>query len=691
MKISHGWPHGARPRVCADPTARPDPSRLNTQDPHRPTSVRRLVVAEKFSAALRIATILADGPVHRLRADGVGQFSLSQGSDEIRVLPLRGHFVTLDYPEVLQRWDAVELRTLIDTESVRKVTMPDVFAALRAAAAGQDEVVVATDFDREGELIGAEAVEVVREENPSAVVRRARFSALTRADIESSFSQLTDLDRDLAASARTREAIDLLWGSVLTRFLTLAIADDGHGVLSVGRVQTPTLAVLESREREIEEFVPKPFWDVVADLTAHGADIEAALARGRLWRRDEAEAAQGLAALATEAIVTSSAVSVREERPPAPLHTTRFLALADQRGVPPHRAMTAAESLYQHGRISYPRTDNTVYPPTMGLRRLVERLRDSDLAAEADIVLGLPRIRPTRGRQATTDHPPIYPTGAARKSELSEAEWNVYDLIARHFLATLCPPARLEVSTADVALDDVPFRATGTRIVDPGWRAVVARPLESLPGLPPIEMGDRIAVRGVRVRTGQTAPPLRYSPGTLIQEMERLGLGTKSTRHEIVQKLFSRDYIHGHRIRISARGRAVVEALATHAPRAVSAELTRDLEIELDAIARGELGPDTVLGKARNEVRAVLADLEAHREGITRWIRGSIRLESDYGPCEACGSGRMVLRRGRSGNRFLGCSNFPECRTARPPPREGFLVRAPPEEATLPQPSEPSG
>ncbi len=627
--------------------------------------------------------------VKRLRADGVSQFTFRRGSDEVRVLPLRGHFMNLDYPETLQRWEATDLGVLIEADPIPKVTMPDVVAALRAAAVEQEEIVVATDFDREGELIGAEAVAVIGEVTPSAVVRRARFSALTRPDIEGAFRALVDLDDRLAASARTREVIDLMWGSVLTRFLSLAIRGEARDLLSAGRVQTPTLAVLEKREREIEEFVPCSYWDVVADLTASGVDFDAQLAGGRLWRRDEAEAAQGLASLAVEATVTATSNSTRQERPPAPLHTARFLALADQRGLSPYRAMTAAEGLYHDGRISYPRTDNTAYPPTLPLRRLVESLRESDLSAEAEQVLALGRLRPTRGR-ATSDHPPIYPTGPARKSQLPAAEWTAYEIVARHFLATLCPPARVAVSTADVAVGEVAFRAAGEEIVDPGWRAIAGIDSERRGSLPTLQSGDRLALRGVRVQTGATTSPPRFSPGALILEMERLGLGTKSTRHEIVQKLFSREYARGRRMRISGRGRAVVEALEAYAPRSVTADMTRDLEVQLDAIARGEVAPEQVVGQARDRLREVLADLEAHREGLARWIRSSIRLETDYGACEACGTGRMVVRRGKGGHRFLGCSRFPECRNARAVPANEFTTRARPEEATLPEPSSPA-
>ena len=157
-----------------------------------------------------------------------------------------------------------------------------------------DEIVVATDFDREGELIGLEAVRIVREASPSATVRRARFSALTRPELLASFNELGDLDERLASSAATREVVDLAWGAVLTRFLSLACERRGRDLLSVGRVQTPTLALLEEREREIEESVPTPFWRVVATFARDGHEFRGEHAQSPFARRDEAEAARGL-------------------------------------------------------------------------------------------------------------------------------------------------------------------------------------------------------------------------------------------------------------------------------------------------------------------------------------------------------------------------------------------------------------
>ncbi len=642
--------------------------------------MRRLLIAEKFSAALRLATVLSEGTVKRLRADGVSQFEFSRAGDAWRVFPLRGHLVNLDYPEALNDWARTDLDALIDAEPVAVPTDPARVEALRKSAEGVDEVVVATDYDREGELIGLEAVRVVHEVTPT-VVRRAKFSALTRHELLAAFEHLTDLDERLAASAAAREAVDLAWGAVLTRFLSLATGRHGHDLLSAGRVQTPALGLIAEREREIEEFVPSPFWRIVATL-AKGSEFRGEHVQGPFWHRDEAEAAGALAGLATEGWIVSVETEMQEERPPVPLNTTLFLLLANRAGFSAVRAMAVAESLYQDGLISYPRTDNTVYPRSLGLRRVLEDLRASDLSDEAGAVLAFPAIRPTRGRTESTDHPPIYPTGAARRADLKPDAWRVYELIARRFLATLSPPAVYELTTVRVDLDEAPFVATGRRLVELGWRAIVPR--EQPDTAPPdVGRGGTVEVRSVTIEEDETPTPARYTQGTLILAMERLGLGTKSTRHEIVQKLYDRGYVTGRRVRPTEGGRAVVEALQAHAPSITRPETTADLERELEAIAEGGTTPEAVIAKSRERLRAVLREIVAHRAAIARWIRESLEWERDHGPCERCGTGRMVLRRTRPGTRFLGCSNYPKCRNTRPVPKEEFVIRPKISEASL--------
>src|SRR5437870_2874730 len=228
----------------------------------------------------------------RAKVGRVPTFSFTKDGHDITVVGLRGHILNLDYPDEFNDWGNTDLKRLVWVEPVKKVTEPAFADALTELARGVDEVVVATDFDREGELIGKEALEVIRQVNPNIGVRRARYSSLTRAEIEESFANLVDFDLPLAESAESRQVLDLAWGAALTRFVSIAAKRLGKDFLSVGRVQSPTLALIVNREREIENFVPQDFWNVTATFDKAGTRFPAAHEKGRFWAQSEAETAR---------------------------------------------------------------------------------------------------------------------------------------------------------------------------------------------------------------------------------------------------------------------------------------------------------------------------------------------------------------------------------------------------------------
>lgn len=619
--------------------------------------------------ALRIAIVLSGGSFKR-RRQGVTVFEFSRDGVDTGVIGLRGHIVEIDYPPEFRDWDAADLDELLAAKPVEEVSEPAIGDAIRALAAGVDEIVIATDFDREGELIGAEAVRIARETSATFTVKRARFSSLTRWDIEDAFRNLADLDDRLAASARAREEVDLAWGAVLTRFLSLACGMRGREFLSVGRVQTPTLALLVEREREAEEFVPEPYWVVAA--TVGDTPVTATHGSERFWRQDEADAAQGRAELADDAVVTAYDVREVEGHRPPPFNTTSFLSEATRLGLSAARAMAIAEDLYRGGRLSYPRTDNTVYPPSMNLRATLERLLESDLAAEAKEVLAQESLHPSRGPMQSTDHPPIYPTAGATREGLKADAWRVYEIVARRFLATLAPLASERETVAEFDLGGETFFARGREIVEPGWRKYYGRP-PPVASVPVLAVGDRLRVLAVVEERRETDPPARFTQGHVLEEMERQGLGTKSTRHEILQKLYDRGYVEGRAPRATAAGRAVVEALEAHGGQVTRPEMTAKLEGAMDAIAVGSRSLEDVVAESRTLLASVLAEMRGHAAGISAWVRTAIANEVEVGTCEKCG-GVMLIRKARTGHRFLGCSKFPECRNTRALPKTGLLV-----------------
>jgi len=223
-----------------------------------------LIIAEKNISAKRIAQILAGNEKVKTTKDG-SVFTYS--FDNRTVVGLKGHVVEVDFEPGYANWRSTTHtpRSLIDAGMVKKPTEKKIVNLIQKLAKKADLVTIATDYDTEGELIGKEAYELVRAVNPDVRINRARFSAITPAEIRAAFENPVELDFNLAAAGEARQTVDLMWGAALTRFLSLAARRGGRDILSVGRVQSPTLAMIVDREREIENFVPQTYWVISAE------------------------------------------------------------------------------------------------------------------------------------------------------------------------------------------------------------------------------------------------------------------------------------------------------------------------------------------------------------------------------------------------------------------------------------------
>jgi DNA topoisomerase I len=639
--------------------------------------LRTLVVAEKFNTALRIAVVLSDGRMKRSRREGTNVFEFERPEGPYAVVGLRGHIVELDYPPEFKEWTLAGLPRLLETPPLKRVTETGIVTALQSIVSAFDRVIIATDFDREGELIGQECLELLQKVHPKIRVERARYSALTRDEIERSFAHLQTLDTALAEAAAARQEIDLVWGALLTRYLSLTAQQRGRGFLSVGRVQTPTLALLVERDQAIKEFVPTPFWEIAAD--AHKGDEGFRLhhTHGVWEERAAAEAVFGRVQGATTGVVREFREEETRRRPPVPFSTTLFVAEATRQGLGASTVMRIAEDLYTQGLISYPRTDNTVYPRGLGLRSLVEKFKEGPFAEAAEFVLQQPSFRPTRGRTETTDHPPIYPTGVVDPKKLRPDHAKVYELVVRRFLATLSPDAVGIARVTSVEIQGEPFAGKGQRLTDPGWYRVYPYSQPEQSSMPVLTVGEAVAISKVELLQDQTKPPRRYTQGSLIQEMERLGLGTKSTRHDVLQKLFDRHYVNQRQLEPTTTGIAVTEALRAHAPVITRPEMTHRLEEDMELVAQSKKAKTDVLEESREMLREAHALLAANAGGVRETLTGALDRQHFVGPCAKCG-GALLLARSPRGARWIQCVNNPaSCTATYALPAAGFVETAP--------------
>ena len=677
----------------------------------------KLIVTEKNDAAGQIARLLSDSG--KPKADKVYDtpvYRFRRGGEDCVTIGLRGHILQPDFPPELkfndeEGWFGVTaegevlpadvpdglarppydtkrkpyLKDGIDIKGWKIASLPylvwapiektpaekGIIRSLKNLAKKADSVVIGTDFDREGELIGSDALRQIREVAPDVPVSRARYSAFTKAEIDHAFNNLVELDQDLADAGESRQYIDLIWGAVLTRYLTTARFSGFGNTRSAGRVQTPTLALVVERERERMAFKPEDYW-VIFGEASHGEDdpFKVSHTTARFWDKDAADAAYANVAQAKEARVTAVERKSRTQRPPAPFNTTSLQAAAAAEGISPARAMRLAESLYMDGLISYPRVDNTVYPSSLDLKDCVRTIsKVPQYAPTCKALLSQPKLTATRGKQETTDHPPIYPTGAADPEKLQPAAWKLYNLIARRFLATLMGPATIEGTKVTFDVNGEPFQASGNVLADPGFRSIYPYGLKKDDQLPELHEGDVCDVEKMDLLAKQTEPPARYSQGKLIQEMEKRGLGTKSTRASIIDTLYQRKYLKNDPCEPSQLGMAIIDALNTYAPRITTPEMTSELEDDMTKVAEGTDTQTQVVTHSRALLAGMMDGLIEHTEDLSEAIADAVTADAKIGVCPKCGRDLVVKTSAKTRGSFAGCMGWPACDVTYPLPQ----------------------
>jgi DNA topoisomerase-1 len=659
----------------------------------------RLIITEKNNSAKKIADILSGGEAKADATYKVPFYTWTDGEGEQTTVGLKGHVMGIAFPEGYSNWQETDLHDLIDAELIPEPTDKNVVKAIRKLAKEADSIVIATDYDREGELIGLEALQQVLDVNPDVAeravddrppVKRARYSALTKDEIERAFGELDELSYDLAYAGAARQDIDLIWGATLTRAVSLATRRFGSNFLSVGRVQSPTLALIVERELERRAHVPRPYWELFAKFAHPDGAFEAHHATDKFWEKPEADAA--LAGTKSPGVVREVSSKRNTRKPPTPLNTTAFTTDASSRlGITPAQAMRIAEDLYMDGFISYPRTDNTVYPASLNTRELVSSLVRIPEFSAASGLLEQGQLTATRGKKETTDHPPIHPAQAVYPGALEGSKRRVYELVVRRFLATFSPPMITESTRADIEAGSETYFVRGSVVVDPGYAAIYTYARSSDEEIPKLEEGQELALEGEPwLVDKETQPPSRISQGKLIEMMEERGLGTKATRAEIIQKLYDRGYVFANPPEPSETGIAMYKAFHEYVPRMATPEMTAELERDMDQIAAGETSKDEVVSISREMLHSTTAALQDRSEEFAKEIWAGMDEDKFLGPCKVCeeagrkredgGPNRLRIIELKGGKRMYGCEGWkrddPEapdsCTVSGPLPGRGY-------------------
>jgi DNA topoisomerase III len=647
--------------------------------------VKTLVIAEKPSVARDLADALP------------GSFENNDTyleSEDTVITFAVGHLVELtdpeDYDERFKKWRMADLPIVPEEFRLRardkkaEKQLKVIHKLLNRDDV--DRIVNACDAGREGELIFAYIYETSGVDKP---VERLWINSMTKTAIKDGFEKLRPGEqlRQLEAAARSRSEADWLVGMNATRAATIRGRAWVGGVVSLGRVQTPTLALMVKREREIQAFVPEPYWLVHAQFDPR---YEGLWFEGEESRLKDGKRADGIAAKVSgaEGMVESVERKEQSERAPLLYDLTSLQRDANRRfGFSARRTLQAAQSLYEDKKaITYPRTNSRWLSGD-----LVSQLKPTaatlqpipDYAEAARYVLGLQQLPLGRvvNDSKVSDHHAIIPTDVEHELDrFSPDERRIFDLVARRFLAVFHPPARYARTTIITVVEEERFRSRGKITLEAGWRGVYglesdedrkARQQEEdseneSAELPPLEQGQSVKCVSAEVEAKETKPPPRYTEATLLSAMETAGkliddeelreamkesgLGTPATRAETIETLIRREYIEraGKDLTPTPKGLQVISMLEEHP--LTSPELTGDWEKRLTDIERGA-----------DERGAFIKDIESFTratvEKIAALDKEKLRPERvELGPCPRCGAetGEII----KENSKAYGCTSW---------------------------------
>lgn len=583
------------------------------------------------------------------------------------VVATAGHFRDLPRDDL-----GVDLSSF-DPNYVVDPNKQDLLARIKSKAKSADEVLLATDADREGEAISWHLAQELRLKRPM----RLKYTEITEKALKDAVARLTPLDQHLVDAQQARRVLDRLVGYQVSPLLSRRF---GKGN-SAGRVQSATLHLVVLRELERERFKSEPYWTLAAlytnGLRARYASVgeDGKLADTRLKTEAEANAIAERARAAPH-VVKSVETKPAESRPSPPFTTSTLQQAASRKlHFTPDHTMDLAQKLFEAGVITYHRTDSVALSDDA-----IEMAR-TFIAKDFPEALPAAPVRYKMKADAQGAHEAIRPTSLdpGASSALSGDELRLYDLVRQRFLACQCKPAVLSRTTITIEAADTTWRAMGSVVIFESFRRYLTDPVD--PGekadsdedgeLPKVAPGDALTLDKLEVEAKKTTPPGRYTQASLIAAMEKSGIGRPSTYAPTVKLLFDRTYIAEEKKQLypTHAGRRIDAALGQTFPEILETETTAELEKKLDDIADGSrpwkdeirewYGPFS----RRLAAAEPILDAEAAKYPELREL-------AQAGPkptgkaCPRCGAELHLRQRNKGKGEFLSCSAYPKCEYA---------------------------
>ncbi|MEK6916426.1 MAG: DNA topoisomerase I [Nanoarchaeota archaeon] len=579
--------------------------------------VNELIITEKPSSAKKIAEALADSKVEVKKNKGVSVYTITHGKNTIKIVCAVGHLFTVAEKTKSFKYPSFDIEWKPVYETNKNSAYAKKYAdTIKQESKKIDSFIVACDYDVEGEVIGLNVVRFLAGQKDA---KRMKFSTLTTPDLLEAYDNKSNtLDWGQARAGETRHFLDWMYGINLSRALTLAIKKNNrYKMMSSGRVQGPTLKILSEREKEIQAFKPEPFWQLQLLGKKGNNNIEAWHKTDKFWKENEVDSALKNTK-GKDGIILNVEAKDTEKLAPFPFDLTNLQTESYRHfGYTPKRTLDIAQQLYSNGFISYPRTSSQQLTPKLGFSKILSALaKQSIYKKHVDFLLAKKSLNPNNGTKTDPAHPAIYPTGIV-PSKLKDQEIKVYDLVVKRFFATFGDPAARQTITADIAVNSELFILKGTKTKIRGWfelyEPYVKLKEEELPAL---KKDDKIIVKEINKIEKETQPPNRYTQASIIKDMEKRGLGTKSTRAQILESLIDRKYIQGNSIEVTKFGLKTIDVLEKYSPEIVEEELTRYFELEMKKIREDKAKPEDILEHAKKELTKLLGGFKKNEKEI---------------------------------------------------------------------------
>lgn len=640
--------------------------------------MHEVIICEKPKASEKISTALP-GTVVKKNYRKVPYYEVDDGNGKkTTVLAAVGHLYSLTPINRKKKKFDLEWVPLYEKDKSKKYTKNYV-DAIKKLAKDADKFVHACDYDIEGTLIGYNALKYACGDESLKNTVRMKFSTLTDEDILDAYENPIDLDINQVDSGIARHVLDFIFGVNISKYLTDSVMNSTKRYiqLSAGRVQTPTLAILVERQKEIDKFIPEPYWTIKAHLEG---DIIADHRKGKIFNREDVDE---ILADCKDKDALVSKIDVKKSRkiPPFPFDLGSLQSEAYALfGFSPKKTQQIAQNLYTEGYTSYPRTSSQKLPKSIGYDKILEKLKRGNAAFRKSIDKLKTPYKPREGKKTDEAHPSIHPTGVIPK-KLGRDYQKLYEIIAYRFISVFGEDAVVETMKTSLEIGDQIFSFTRKKTAELGWQSQY--PFRSVENdeFPTIKEGETLKGE-VKDEEKETKPPARYNQASLIRELEKRGLGTKSTRANIISILYDRKYVEGKKIEVNVLGEQLIDTLVKYSEKITSEELTREFEAKLENIQKGKTGKEKIIEEYKTEISSILDDIEKNKLKIGEELYNAYRESMIVGECK-CGN-NLIMISSRQGNPFIGCSGYPDCKNTYSLPKGAIILKSKCEECGLP-------